>query len=100
MANNEYEATQLIHRAGMVLVINDGIFEGPHPQDAFSKAMDYKVELAKYLSEVKDIMNNYENDLPKEHKEFTEQDNAKYKTFKLIAEKEKEKGLLRKLLKN
>ena len=98
----------------MTLVTADGIFESPRPELAFSKAMDYKEKLATSYSQAKEILKQYLSELPDEERKFFEEyaglydgkpksdsENSPYSTFEIvqsIANMEKEKGLLRKLI--
>ena len=72
MSVKRYDPLQSNHIAGMILVTADGIFEGPQPQDAFSKAMDYKIKLAKYFPKVIQTLTDYLSTFSKEDKEFFE----------------------------
>jgi len=98
------------------MVSEDGIFDGPRPQDAFSKGMEYKERLATSYQEVEKTLEKYIDELPKEDKNFLEQKTGLYNGISKIRSKkdsnrnsetmdaltkiEKEKGLLRKLLDN
>lgn len=116
MEKKEYNDLQALHFAGMILVTEDIYFSlGEEPKrDIYSKAMDYKVALAKNSHEkINKILEDYLNLLSKEERKFLEEKSGIYTglpeimskkdsdnnivIMTLLASLERAKGLLRKL---
>lgn len=102
---------QTVHIAGMLLAVSDGILKSERPQDIFSTAMDYKVELSMNHPEVILVLGRYMDKLSTDDKTFFEKHSGIYSgepsydgniagIMESLSEIEKQEGLLRKLVNN